>query len=124
MTRMTTISKEIGCDDCKELGCTDSEPNPLCDRSTMPTDHVDVDEPPAVLLGRLKRGIRCITPLEREHLDAGNVHLVPGDETCSECDELIDAEEFPGAPLVMLLANMKLAHGETYCEAHLGEVSA
>jgi hypothetical protein len=61
----------------------------------------------------LNRGADLQTHVEDE--SGAAVYLTPGDEICSECDDLIPSDAFGRAPYGRVLGHMKRAVGTTYC---------
>ena len=61
----------------------------------------------------LNRGADLQTHVEDE--SGAAVYLTPGDEVCSECDELIPSDAFGRAPYGRVLGHMKRELGATYC---------
>lgn len=69
------------------------------------------------IVAALSNGCNLQTHVEDE--EGLPVYLEPGDELCSECDELIGSDSFGSAPYGRVLGVMKQELGATYCpECH------
>lgn len=69
------------------------------------------------LVACLERGGTVATEVHdpEQSTAAGPVYLRAGDQECSGCEALIDADEYPGAAWASVLARQKLKYGHTMC---------
>ena len=87
------------------------EEGPVTSGSVTPEN---VSEAPWPRIAGWLAGNTIETPVVDE--DGGEIRLSYDDAACSGCGQLITTDPFgEGAPVVLLLGQMKRRYGETYC---------